>query len=123
MNEVHDWKVKAQERFQEVQEQVQEVHDSKIKVQEQVQEVHGSQIKVQEQVQEVHGSKMEVQGSRGRSGAVRPRRLPRHGVSRAWSRSGSTACATSRPWRCCLTWAGGATVVLSTAVQHGSATW
>ena len=61
MNEVHDSKVKAQERFQEVQEQVQEVHDSTIKVQEQVQEVHGSQIKVQEQVQEVHGSKMEVQ--------------------------------------------------------------
>ncbi len=61
LNEVHDSKVKAQERFQEVQEQVQEVHDSKIKVQEQVQEVHGSQIKVQEQVLEVHDSKIKVQ--------------------------------------------------------------
>ena len=46
MNEVHDSKVKAQERFREVQEQIQEVHYSKIKFQEQVQEVHGSQIKV-----------------------------------------------------------------------------
>ena len=69
-NEVLDSKIKAREQLlevgqvQEVQEQVQEVHDSQIKVQQQVQEVqeqvrdvHDLRIKAQE----VHDSKIKVQ--------------------------------------------------------------
>ena len=69
-NEVLDSKIKVQEQLlevdqvQEVQEQVQEVHDSQIKVQQQVQEVqeqvrdfHDLRIKAQE----VHNSKIKVQ--------------------------------------------------------------
>ncbi len=75
INEVQDSNVKAQERFQEVQEQVQEVHNSKIKVQEQVQEVQ-EQVREGQQAQEVQ----EVQ--EGSAPGRDPHLPPARGVGR-----------------------------------------
>ena len=75
INEVQDSNVKAQERFQEVQEQVQEVHNSKIKVQEQVQEV-------QEQMQEGQEAQEVQEVQEGSAPGRDPRLPPARGAGR-----------------------------------------